>query len=227
MFCVTIYFLRDLATADDEKFEVSGIRSYTRLTLLAFLAFTVLTNVDVILAKHYLSAIDAGNYSAISVMGKVVFFVPGGIAIVMFPKTSQLFEVGGDHHSILRKAILLTLLLVSGVVIIYWLFPQFIVNILFLGKYPAAVPYLFKYGLAMAFFAVSSLLMLYFLSLNRTKVAYFLIGAMLLELCLIILFHSSIAQIVNIVLICGAVCLVLVLTFYVTVRYDFNHNARP
>ena len=225
-FFVSRYFLRASSTAGNEKVEVSGLHSYAGLAFLALLAFAVLTNVDIILAKHYLSAVDAGNYSAISVMGKAALFIPGGIAIAMFPKTSQLFEVSGDHRSLLRKAILLTLLLASGVVIIYWLFPQFIVNTLFLGKYPTAVPYLFKYALAMAFFAISSLLMFYFLSLNRTKVAYFLIGAMLLELCLIILFHSSIVQIVNIVLLSGAVCLVLILTFYMVVRNDLSHNAR-
>jgi O-antigen/teichoic acid export membrane protein len=121
---------------------------------------------------------------------------------------------------------LFTLLLAGGMVIIYWLFPQFVVNILFLGKYPAAIPYLFKYGLAMAFFAVSSLLMFYFLSLNLTRVAYPFIAAVLLQLCLIILFHSSIGQIVNIMLICGASSLVLILLFHLRMRNDLSNNAR-
>jgi O-antigen/teichoic acid export membrane protein len=224
-FFVSIYFLRDLPKVGNEKVEVRGVRSYTGLAFLALLAFAVLTNIDVILAKQYLSAVDAGNYAAISVIGKLAFFIPGGIAIAMFPKTSHLFEVGGVHRLVLRKAILLTLLLAGVVVIIYWLFPQFVVNILFMGKYPDAIPYLFKYGLAMAFFAVSSLLMFYFLSLNRTRVAYLLIGAVLLQLCLIILFHSSIGQIVNVMLICGASCLVLILPFYLKVRNDFSYSA--
>lgn len=224
-FLVSTYFLRDLAAVGNEKVEVRGVHSYTGLAFLALLAVAMLTNVDVIFAKQYLSAVDAGNYSAISVMGKLAFFIPGGIAVAMFPKTSQLFEVGGVHRLVLRKAILLTLPLAGVVVIIYWLFPQFVVNILFLGKYPAAIPYLFKYGLAMAFFAVSSLLMFYFLSLNRTRVAYPLIGAVLLQLCLIILFHSSIGQIVNIMLICGASCLVLILPFYLKVRNDLSGGA--
>jgi len=225
VFFVSTYFLRDLPKVGNEKVEVRGVRSYTGLAFLALLAFAVLTNIDVILAKQYLSAVDAGNYAAISVIGKLAFFIPGGIAVAMFPKTSHLFEVGGVHRLVLRKAILLTLLLAGVVVIIYWLFPQFVVNILFMGKYPDAIPYLFKYGLAMAFFAVSSLLMFYFLSLNRTRVAYLLIGAALLQLCLIILFHSSIGQIVNVMLICGASCLVLILPFYLKVRNDFSYSA--
>ena len=226
VFFLSTYFLRDLFTAGNEKVKVSGVRSYTRFTFLVLLAFTVLTNVDVILAKHYLSAVDAGNYSAISVIGKASFFVPGAITIVMFPKTSQLFEVGGAHGSVLRKAILLTLLLTGGVVIIYWLFPQFIINILFLGKYPTTFPYLFKYGLAMAFFAVSNLLIFYFLSLNRTRVAYPLLGAMLVHVVLIVLFHSNIAQIVGVMLLSSVICLALILLFYLKVRNDISHNAR-
>ena len=226
VFFLSTYFLRDLFTAGSEKVKVSGVRSYTGFTFLVLLAFTMLTNVDVILAKHYLSAVDAGNYSAISVMGKVPFFVPGAIAIVMFPKTSQLFEMGGAHSSVLRKAMLLTSLLAGGVVIIYGVFPQFIINVLFLGKYSTTSPYLFRYGLAMAFFAVSNLLIFYFLSLNRTMVAYPLLGAMLVQVILIVLFHNNIDQIVSIMLLSSVICLMLMLFFYLRMRNDISHNAR-
>ena len=217
-FIVSLSFLRDVARGKNEKVEVTGLFTYAGLALLAIFAFSMLTNVDVVLAKHYLSPANAGNYSAISVLGRIVLLAPMGVAAAMFPKTSDLFETGRAHRPLLRKAMSFTVLIVGAVVIVYWLFPDFIVNLLFGGKYPLATPYLFKYGLAMALFAISFLLMSYLLSLNQTKVALPFLGAMLLELVLIAFFHSSIAQLVDIMLACSIACLALVLPFYLKIR---------
>jgi len=215
---VTHSSLKDMAKAGNETVEIRGLFSYAGLALLALAAFAVLTNMDVILAKHFLSPESAGNYSAISVLGRVALVAPMGVAMAMFPKTSELFETGGRHRPVLVKATLLTILLGGGVVLVYWLFPDFIVNSLFADKYPLVASHLFKYGLAMAFWAISFLLMHYLLSLNRTKVAYSLLGAMVLQVGLIIGFHSSIGQIVDIMLISSIVCLALVCPFYFNVR---------
>jgi hypothetical protein len=78
----------------------------------------------------------------------------------------------------------------------------------------------------MAFFAVSNLLIFYFLSLNRTMVAYPLLGAMLVQVILIVLFHNNIDQIVSIMLLSSVICLMLMLFFYLRMRNDISHNAR-
>lgn len=219
------YFLRDSARAGSESFKVTGVGCYSGLAFLAILAFAVLTNVDVVFARHYLTEVNAGTYSALSVMGKVIFFASSGIAIAMFPKTSRLFELGGGHENVLKRAVLLTLLLVGGLVLFYWLFPHFIIDVLFLGKYHGTGPYLFIYGLAMAFFGIANLLMYYLLSLNKTKVAYLLGAAALLEISLIVIFHANIAQIVNAILWSGAACLVLTAVFCLAVSH-FHNNTR-
>ena len=107
VFIFTLYFLRDLTSAGAEKIDTGGLRAYVGLALLAIAAFTVLTNVDVILVKHYLSPETTGSYSAIAVLGKIAFIVPGGIVVAMFPKTSELYETNATHHRVLLKAALL------------------------------------------------------------------------------------------------------------------------
>jgi hypothetical protein len=59
---------------------------------------------------------------------------------------------------------------------------------------------------------LSYLAMTYSLSIGKTGVAYCMLGAMLLQLSLIACFHSSIAQLVNAMLISGIVSLLLLLT---------------
>jgi O-antigen/teichoic acid export membrane protein len=215
---VTFPLLRNLSRAGNERVAVTGLRSYAVLTLVAIFFFTVLTNVDVILARHYLNATDAGNYSAISVLGRIAFYAPAGVAAAMFPKTSALFESGGDHQGLFLKAMLLVALIAGSVVLVYGLFAQMVIQFLFAGKYPLVAPYLFIYGLAMALFAFSFLLLNYFLSFNQTKVAYSLLAVVILQLTLIAIFHSTIGQLVNIMLICGMSSVVAMLPFYLRQR---------
>jgi O-antigen/teichoic acid export membrane protein len=142
------------------------------------------------------------------VLGKIVLFAPGGIAIAMFPKTSELFEVKGKHLDLLFKALLLTLFISGGAVLAYYLYPSFVVNIIFGDKYLFTTPYIARYGLAMAFFALTGLLMNYSLSINRMNIAYFLALTAFLEIVLIAMFHSSIGEVVDVMLACGALSLV-------------------
>lgn len=214
VFAVTTYFLKDMAVIKKEKAEFEGLHSYAGLTLLVILAFTVLTNIDIVMAKHYLDPDTAGAYSALSTLGKVAMIAPAGIAIAMFPKTSKLQEMGSDHYPVLLKALLLTLLIGGSVAAVYWLFPEFIFDFIFGGKYAIAVDYLFDYGFAMLLFAISFLLMNYCLSLNQTKVAYSFLVSMLLQVGLITLFHSDIGQIVNVMVISGTLTIVLMLPFF-------------
>ena len=109
---------------------------------------------------------------------------------------------------------LLTLLLGGVIVIVYWLFPDFVVNFLFRDKYPQSAPYLFKYGLAMLLFSVCFLMMNLFLSLNRMSVAYYLLGVVLVQILLICFFHGDISQIVNVVLISAALSIFLMAFMY-------------
>jgi len=219
IFAVTLALLKDLRGGSSGKVEIVGFRSYLGLSFIAILAYTVLTNIDVVLVKRFLSAEEAGNYAALAALGRAALFAPMGIALAMFPKTSGLHEMGKSHRSVLLMGVLLTLLISGVVVLVYWIDPEFVLG--FLGryesgalKYPMAADHLFKYSIAMLLFAVSYIVMNYFLSINRIRVAYPFMVTAFLQVVLIIYFHSGIAQVVNAILVSAAVCLIAVIAFY-------------
>jgi len=215
IFAITYYLLRDLPQKGTDRVEILGLRSYLSLSLVAILSYTVVTNVDVVLVKHFLDADQAGNYAAVAALGRAALFAPMGIALAMFPKTSGLYEAGKSHRPVLLMAVLLTTVITGIIVAIYSAFPHFFVNLLGgTDKYVLAEPYLFRYSLAMLFFAVSYIFMNYFLSLNRIQVAYVFAATAFLQVLLVLYFHRDIAQVVNVMLISGAVCLFATLVFY-------------
>jgi O-antigen/teichoic acid export membrane protein len=55
----------------------------------ALLAMFVLTNVDVVLARHYLSAHDAGLFAAGAIVAKITFWLPQFITVVALPRLAD------------------------------------------------------------------------------------------------------------------------------------------
>ncbi len=214
IFFITSTFLKDVSWATEETGDIGGLLSYAGLTLLAVTCFTILVNSDVLLSTHYLGLVEGGNYAALSVIGKVAFYAPSGIFIVLFPKTSELFELKREHRPLFIKAMFMTSFIGIVLLAIFGIFPTFVVEILFRGKYLPVAPNLFAYGLAMLLFSFSFLMLNYLLSINRTRVAYPLIGVVLMMFILIYLFHSSIAQIVNVLIATSAASLILMFSFY-------------
>lgn len=195
---LTTCILHRLLRSRGGKTTISGFGSYAGNTLLTIFAITALTNIDVILARHYFSAADVGSYSAITVLGRVALFAPAGISIAMFPKTSKVFERGGNSVFIFIRAFLLVVLIVAGIVIIYSFFSPYIIAILFADKYPSIALYIPRYALAMAFFAMVTIINSFLLSLSEQRIAYILLGVCVLQVILLNIFHENISQFVNI-----------------------------
>lgn len=80
----------------------------------AFVAFALLSNLDVVLAKLTLPPEAAGAYGALSTIGKVVLFLPSAIAVVMVPRAARRRELGDSASNELRLAALATVV-ISGV----------------------------------------------------------------------------------------------------------------
>jgi len=164
----------------------------------------LLTNTDTILTKHFFSATDAGYYIALVTIGRIVLFVGGSFAWVLFPKVAALHQEGQPYHAVLGWTFAGTCILSSAVVVLFWFFPDKLVTLIFHA--PAAVSReLFWYGLAMLFLALSNVLITYFLSLARMAFVPFLLLCCALQAALILVWHGSIAQVVAAVTVVMAV----------------------
>ena len=62
------------------------------------LAIVLMYSLDIILAKRFFSAEDAGKYAVISMLGKMIFFGTAAIGKAMFPFTSENYESGKERE---------------------------------------------------------------------------------------------------------------------------------
>ncbi len=175
--------------------------------LIQSISMTALYSSDVILVKHFFSSFDAGIYASISTLGKIIFFGAGPISAVMFPLVSQRQSKGEDYKKIFELSFIATGALALVILILYWFIPQLAVELLYGKLYIAGVNLLFWYGVFITLFTLSVLLINYSLSLGKTKVVLFSLGAAVTQVNLIWFFHNSLQEVINISILVTALLL--------------------
>ncbi len=196
--------------ANSNNYHLKSFYKYSIPVLIQAFAFTSFFTVDVILVKHFFSPFDAGIYAALSTLGKIVFFASSPITSVMFPIISGRHTKGEKYKKILLASIGATVLISFGVVLIYFLFPNIAIGVLYGKNYLSASSNLVWMGLFIAFYTVSYLLTNFFLSIGKTNVVYIPLIAVFLQIAGIWIWHNSLLVVIQISLaIMIAVCLAL------------------
>jgi len=176
---------------------------------LSLLCFMILINVDAVLVKHFFSPLEAGNYSAAAMMGRIILFFPMAIVIIMFPKASELYAQKKDSSPILKKSLLYNGLLAGGATLVFLLFPRLPLFLLWGDRFQTSTPLVGKFALAMTFFGLVKILFFYQLSIHRFGFLYLACAFTLLQIIAITLFHNTLSQIVWILVANGALLFIV------------------
>lgn len=183
--------------------DIKEIYTYFLPVGLCQLSFMALTNMDVILVKHFFSPLQAGYYSVAQMVGKIVLFFPGSVGLVMFPKVVDSHARNGKTKALLKKSLLAVGLMCIFTNFFAFLFPSFILRVLTGSSHQDAVPLVKYFALCMSFFALDQILMLYHLSLNKMRCVYAFVLTAILQVVLICLFHNSMTGVLLILLCCS------------------------
>jgi O-antigen/teichoic acid export membrane protein len=162
---------------------------------LAFVAFAVLSNLDILLAKLFLPAHEVGLYAALTTIGKVVMFLPGAVAVVMVPNAARARHTKRDAGRVLRIAGLLVTLTACAAAIPAIVAPGFVVETMFGADYTDATSGVLPIVLAGAGLALLYLLVIYTVAVEDRRWSALLGAGILLQVIGISLFHDSPAQV--------------------------------
>ena len=210
-FLITLMPIRKIITKTAEEIRIKLKEKYLYLIPVGITALCVaiLTNIDIVLVKHYFTPLNAGIYSVSQMIGKIVLFLPGPIAFVMFPKTSALYAQKQDSRKLLKVGLLLTLFLCMCAAIFYNIFPEFTLRILTKNTNPECILLGRIFSLNMTLFAVLNVIFAYLLSINNFKFVKNLVFFTLLQLVLIVLFHHTLTNVLIVIFINSIILLFL------------------
>jgi len=187
--------------------KYSEIYAYFIPVAVYSLSFFSLTNIDIILVKHYFSPLDAGRFSIAQLVGKIVFYFPGAVALVMFPKIVDSHAKNDDTRVILKKCLLIVGILCGLTVLVCSFFPAPILKLLS-GKYQSSLDSLvILFALNATAFALVNIFSLYNLSIHNKAFIWTLFIMALFEAVGICLFHATLESVLIVGLLTASILL--------------------
>lgn len=188
------YFNKEILKEKEIPNSFDGIYSQSIPYFITMLVILLIFSLDILLAKRFFSSEIAGQYAVLSMLGKMIFFGTSAIGKTMFPLTSEKMENHQDSSKIFYKSLITILGLCILACIVFGLFPELIIGILYGKQYLEMAPYLIYSAIALSFLSLTNLNLIYGLSTNKIQKSGFLFIFLIIEIVLLFLFHNSIKE---------------------------------
>jgi O-antigen/teichoic acid export membrane protein len=170
---------------------------------VANVAFAAMTQLDMVLVNYYFSAHEAGLYAAASILGKAVMYLPGGIALALYPMVAENHARNESSvHLLLQSLGLATVLCATGATF-YFIFGDWMIQLLYGERYREAVEILRYYGFAILPMTVVMIVEHFLIAKGRVMFAYLFMIIAPLQLLTVYLYHETLLMIVGIMAIFG------------------------
>ena len=196
------------------KTELKKVWIFIGLTAGYELTQIIINNSDILLVKHYFNPTEAGLYASLALIGRVVYFVAWMFVMLLLPAVVQKRKDGEATAPVLFKYVLFIGGLSTCIVGLCFLMPKTIIGLMFGEAYLSMAPLLWQYALATSLFAISNIFAYYFLSLDK-YVPVIISGFLgMSQIVVIIMYHSSLAIVVQMQIIVMLFLLVAQLIFF-------------
>lgn len=195
--------------ARNQVFSARTFFKRFQYALLTVSGLSALFSVDLILARIYLSGPEAGLYSGLSTIGRIIYFITLPITLVVFPAITQRVSAGKPYSHIIGASglgiSLLALLFVGSC----YSAPRLIIHLMLGTSYVAAAPDLWTFALFFSLISIATWLAYIDLALQRTKALLMPVGGIMLQIVFIALYHQSLHAIVVSSLVAATVVILL------------------
>ncbi|PIB34746.1 hypothetical protein BFP72_04650 [Reichenbachiella sp. 5M10] len=171
---------------------------------------------DIFMVKHYFDSHQAGLYTSMALIGRMIYFVTWMVVMILIPRIVKLRKEGKAFKSQLLQYIIVISAFSVGIAAIAFFFPDLIVLTLFGEAYLSIAPYLWLYAFATMLFALSNVFVYYFLSIDQYLPVYIAIFMGLLQVLLIYFFHDSLIQIIYVQIVNLSILLFIQGMFFVS-----------
>lgn len=190
-------------------------RRYGFTFFLASLGIAIISNTDILLVRHFFVPKISGQYAALSLMGKAIFYLTAPIHFVFFPLIAYKKEKKERFLGTLLLAMGIIALFSASLSFVYFVFPHLVLAVFFPAKeYASLSPFLGPFSLFILIFSLATVLHTFFLSIGRTGIYKINLFVSFLLIFLVFVFHKSLYQIIGILFFVSFLLLLLLLIYY-------------
>ena len=159
--------------------------------LLAYFAYMSLTSLDLVWVNRNLTGEEAGAYASLVLMRRIVALLPAVAVTVMFPRIAKSLAAGDRPHHLLIQTAAIILAASGALTILYFIFADQLIRVIFGTTYQSAAPLLGWMGFAMIGVSLSSVWLNYYLAEKPRNFVILLGAAVALEWLLLNLLPTS------------------------------------
>jgi O-antigen/teichoic acid export membrane protein len=180
-----------------------------------FVGQVIINNFDIILAKHFFPAEEAGLYAAVALVGRVVNMCTWSVVNAMFPMSAGAKAKNREGGSLLLTSVLLVIAILAVLVLSLQMVPRFLWATAFgpqfqISAYGSVPSLLILYAVTSGIYSLSAVVIAYEMSrkiANTTWIQLAFGGALVLG---IYLFHATLRQMILVQLVLMSLLLVIV-----------------
>ena len=200
-FVATWFIARRVGSWAKKAGKLSGkekkvVASFAGPVVLVFAGQILISNSDIIIVKRYFSPEAAGQYAAVALIGRIVFFATWSMVTALFPIVAQKQQRGESHRHLLVISLGLVAIVSAAIIAFTIIAPELIINTLFGQAYVSVAPMLWLYALATALYALANVVVNYRLSAGRGKGTWIALTAGLAQVTLLFIFHDTLEQVI-------------------------------
>jgi len=226
IYLLTLYQARRVLSVSESKdkedlvFSRKEIFNYSIPSFLNALFLAVIMNIDIIMINHFFPGPEAGLYSAVSTVGKIILFITAPISSVLFPMISERKTTGEKHYRLFFMGLAGTVVIGLLILGIYVMMPGKILLILYGRQYSEFFYLLPEVGLAFLFCSLVNLLANYYLAIKNYVFLWFFGLITLASLLVIYFYHPSILFIVRILITSFGLLFFLMMVYYLYTKKE-------
>jgi len=161
------FSIKEINKSKKEKIKINKLYLNSSQIIYVLMAVMAFQSIDIILSRIFFSEITAGYYAIANLTGKMIFFGTIAISKVMFPISSERTENGNKTNGLLWKSLIMASFLCCIALIIFWIFPELFIKILFGEDKLIVAPIIFNIGIGFGFIALTNIVLLYAVSINK------------------------------------------------------------
>jgi O-antigen/teichoic acid export membrane protein len=181
---------------------------YLALIVPSTLALAVLLSADVLIVKHFFPSRQAGEYAAVAAMGRAIFWGATGVVGVLFPKIVVRESQGRSGILLISASLGLVALGGLGGLAVLSFSSTWLLSAFAGGAYAQAAAYVPWYALGMTLLGGAAVLIATQQSRGKPAFLAVLLPLTILESVLLVAFHQSVMQVVQVLDIAMALLLV-------------------
>lgn len=171
--------------------EKAKVAAFAGPVIAGLFGQILINNSDVMIVKHFFDAEQAGQYAALALVGRAVFFATWSIVTVTFPVVAQKHAKGEPHAHLLWISVGIVLGISGTIAAAMAIAPKLIVRLLFGAEYLPIASLLWLYAISTMLYALANVAINYQLSTGRGTGSWFALGAGAAQVIALWLFHDT------------------------------------